>query len=53
MRALFSHLGVALMAAGITVVVMDAYMLHPIWSYGGALFCLGALVFLINELENM
>lgn len=53
MREIIARLGLCLAAAGATIVVMDTQYIHPIWSYGMALACLGALVFLVNELENM
>ena len=53
MREIIARLGLCIAAAGATIVVMDTQYIHPIWSYGMALCCLGALVFLINELEHL
>lgn len=53
MRHAIEIASTAVMASGATMAALDALYLYPEWSYGLAVFCIGALVFLVNLLEGL
>lgn len=53
MRRAIEIASTSLMASGATMAVLDALHLYPEWSYGLAVYCIGALVFLVNLLEGL
>lgn len=45
--------GFMLAGAGIAVIVCDTMGVHTVWSYGGAMLCLGILIVCLTWLERI